>query len=148
MKITSYLIPFVLALIAAIGNAVVTLGQKKATAYEHPFLFGAFSLLFASLVLFGISLFFSARNAAAYIAANIPWFMTTGSGLVLLNIFLYLLYREYGAAYYTLYAMLAIVTTSIVLAAWVFKESMNVYYWISLGMAALTIVFFLKGKAQ
>lgn len=148
MKITSYLIPFVLALIAAIGNAVVTLGQKKATAYEHPFLFGAFSLLFASIVLFCISFVYTIRNATEYITTNIPWFMTAGIGLVLLNIFLYLLYREYGAAYYTLYAMLAIVTTSIILATWVFKENMNIYYWVSLGMAVLTIVFFMKGKSQ
>lgn len=39
-----------------------------------------------------------------------------------------------------------VITTSIGLAVLVFKESMNVYFWLSLLFAALTVVCFIKGK--
>ncbi|MEQ1922242.1 MAG: transporter, partial [Pyrinomonadaceae bacterium] len=70
----------------------------------------------------------------------------SGLGYVLLNIGLYFLYRNFGASYYSLYAVLSIVTTSILLATLVFHEKMNLYYWLSLGFAGLTILSFLKGQ--
>ena len=146
MKTSNLIMPLVLAFVAAIGNAIVTLGQKKADPFPHPFLFGGFSLLFASTVLFALSFVYPAQNTGAYIRSNLIWFATAGVGLVLLNIFLYILYRDYGAAYYTLYAVLAIFTTSIALAVWLLNETMNLYYGIALGFAALTIFFFMKGR--
>ncbi len=146
MKYLQFLIPFSFALIAAVGNAIVTLGQKKATAYDNPFFFGAFSLLFASITLFIIASFYPVKNISDYFIENIRWFITTGIGLVLLNIFLYLLYRGYGASYYTVYAVFAIITTSILLSVIIFRENMNRYYWISLGFASLTIIFFMRGR--
>ncbi|MBK7243493.1 MAG: EamA family transporter [Saprospiraceae bacterium] len=148
MKLQQIFIPFILALIASIGNAFVTIGQKKASSFSNPFFFGAFSLLFASATLFIVALFFGTKGLSNYIYVNSKWFATTGLGLVLLNIFLYFLYRNYGAAYYTLYAILAIATTSIIVAIFMFNEKMNLYYFISLAFALLTIIFFMKGKSS
>ncbi|NOT49876.1 MAG: EamA family transporter [Chitinophagaceae bacterium] len=148
MKLQQILAPFLLAFAASIGNAMVTIGQKKATTYSNPFFFGAFSLLFASATLFVVAMFFTTKGVSNYFYVNAKWFATTGAGLVLLNIFLYFLYRNHGAAYYTLYSILAIVTTSIFVALYVFNEKMNMYYWISLAFALLTIVFFMKGKSN
>lgn len=147
MKWWAASVPFGLAFVAAIGNALVTYAQKKATPFDHPFYFGAFSLLLASLGLFGIATFFSSGKIIPHAVENFVWFAVAAAGLILLNIFLYVLYRHYGAAYYTLYAILAMVTTSIGLAVLVFKESMNVYFWLSFLFAALTVVCFIKGKS-
>jgi drug/metabolite transporter (DMT)-like permease len=148
MKLQQIFIPFLLAMVASIGNALVTIGQKKATPFSNPFFFGAFSLLFASATLFIAAMFFGTKGLTSYIYVNGKWFATTGFGLVLLNIFLYFLYRNYGAAYYTLYSILAIATTSIFVAIYLFNEKMNVSYWISLTFALLTIIFFMKGKSN
>lgn len=148
MKLQQIFIPFLLALVASIGNAIVTIGQKKATSFSNPFFFGAFSLLFASATLFIIAVCFGTKGLSNYVYVNSKWFAITGLGLVLLNIFLYFLYRNYGAAYYTLYSILAIATTSIFVAIYLFNEKMNIYYWISLTFALLTIIFFMKGKSS
>lgn len=148
MKLQQILTPFLLALVASIGNAVVTIGQKKATSFSNPFFFGAFSLLFAAVTLFVIAIFFGTKGLNNYVYVNGKWFAMAGLGLVLLNIFLYFLYRNYGAAYYTLYSILAIVTTSIIVAVYLFGEKMNLSYRISLAFALLTIIFFMKGKSN
>ncbi len=148
MKLQQIFIPFLLALAASIGNAIVTIGQKKASSFSNPFFFGAFSLLFASVTLFIIAMFFGTKGLGNYVYVNGKWFATTGVGLVFLNIFLYFLYRNYGAAYYTLYSILAIATTSIFVAIYMFDERINIYYWISLIFALLTIMFFMKGKSS
>lgn len=141
------LYPFILALLAAIGNALVTYGQKKSSSFENPFFFGAFSLLIASVFMFLIAFLYQSKGNMAYINDNFKWFGVSAIGLVLLNVFLYLLYSHFGASYYTLYAILAIITTSIGLCVWIFHEKMNTYYWISLGFAFFTILFFMKGKS-
>ncbi|HMZ95098.1 MAG TPA: hypothetical protein PLC61_07535 [Chitinophagales bacterium] len=74
------------------------------------------------------------------------WIFISALGLVLLNVFLYVLYRNFGANLYTLYAVLAIGTTSIGASVIIFKERWNVYYGLSLITAAITILLFLKGK--
>ncbi|MBK9671992.1 MAG: EamA family transporter [Bacteroidetes bacterium] len=122
MKLTEMIVPFFLALIAAIGNAFVTLGQKKASAFHNPFFFGSFSLLFAAIILFCISFLYPTKGLQQYFLLNFKWFIIAGLGLVILNIFLYFLYRNFGASYYTLYAILAIITTSILLSVVVFNE--------------------------
>lgn len=148
MKIAAFIIPFSIALFAAIGNAIVTLGQKKAGIFPNPFFFGAFSLLFASVFMFCIAFLYKTEGLTNYIYVNYKWFAVSGIGLVFLNVFLYFLYRRYGANSYTLYSMLAICTTSILLAVFVFREKMNSYYWLALCLAILTVLIFMKGKAM
>jgi drug/metabolite transporter (DMT)-like permease len=138
----------VLALTAAIGNALYALGQKKAVQHENPFVFGVFSLFTGSVLLSFVSLFFNTNNIGVFFVKNLKWFGISGLGYVLLNIGLYFLYRNFGASYYSLYAVLSIMTTSILLATIVFNEKMNFYYWVSLVLAALTIFFFLKGQTS
>ncbi|MBX7174501.1 MAG: DMT family transporter [Pyrinomonadaceae bacterium] len=145
-KLDSATSAFLLALTAAIGNALYAFGQKKAVPHENPFVFGVFSLFFGSVLLSVVTLFFNTNNVGNYFVENFKWFMVSGLGYVLLNIGLYFLYRNFGASYYSLYAVLSIITTSILLATIIFKEQMNFYFWISLIFAGLTIFFFLKGQ--
>ena len=147
MKVSGILIPLILALCAAIGNAMVTVGQKNASNFDNPFFFGAFSLLFATIGLFAIALFHKTEQLYAYAVGNFQWFAMTGGGMLVLNIFLYFLYRGHGANSYTLYAILAIITTSIGVSVYYYGEKMNIYYALSLVLAIATVLLFLKGKA-
>lgn len=146
MRSDSTVSAFLLALTAAVGNALYALGQKKATESDNPFLFGSIALFVGSALLTVIAMFFNTQTVGSYVVTNLKWFGVSGLGYVLLNIGLYFLYRNFGASYYSLYAVLSIVTTSILLASLVFHEKMNLYYWLSLGFAGLTILSFLKGQ--
>ena len=135
-----------LAFVAAIGNALFALGQKKATLHSNPFLYGSLTLLTGGILLSIIAAFFDARGLTNYSIVNFKWFLISGTGYVLLNVGLYFLYRNYGASYYTLYAVLSIMTTSVLLAVLVFNEKLNWYYGLSFLCAVLTILFFMLGK--
>lgn len=148
MKLDSISSAFFLALTAAVGNALYAYGQKRAAVHDNPFLFGAFALLAGSALLTIVAMFFNTQTIGSYVVENLKWFFVSGLGYVLLNIGLYFLYRNFGASYYSLYAVLSIVTTSILLATIVFHEKLNFYYWLSLGFAGLTILFFLKGQTS
>ena len=147
MKVPEIVVPFILALIAAFGNAIVTIGHKNASDYDNPFFFGAFSLLLASIGLFVIAFFYKTEQLYQYVIGNFKWFVAAGLGMLILNVFLYFLYRGYGANSYTLYAILAIITTSIGVSIFYYNEKMNMYYLASLIFAVITVVFFLKGKS-
>ena len=146
MKVFQLLLPFLLALIAACGNALVTVGQKRAEAFTNPFLFGACSLFLASLILFAIAGAHSTAGWRSYVGANGQWMAASAAGLVLLNVFLYVLFRSSGAGAYTLYALLAMGTTSVFVAVKVFGERITGFHCISLFFAALAIVFHLIGS--
>lgn len=146
MKATTFLFPLLLATIAAVGNALATLGQKKSSGIGNPFIFGATALLIAGFSLLVVAFIYQPKNNVAAITANFKWAAVTASGLVMLNVFLYVLYRQYGANFYTLYSMLAIITTSILLSVFIFNEKMNTYYGLSLIAALVSIFFFFKGR--
>ena len=136
MKTGSVTMAFFIALAAAMGNALVALGQKKAASFSNPFFFGAFSLLLASAALFAVAFINNnCKGLGQYTAGNMQWFAVSATGLFILNIFLYILFRSYGASYYTLYAILAIATTSVLLGVFIFYEKMNGYYRASLAFA-------------
>lgn len=146
MKISPALMAFVIALLAAIGNAMVTYGQKKSGPFHNPYFYGGASLLLAGMIMIGIACFFKMEDWQQFIRMNFGWICMAASGLVILNIFLYLLFRWYGASYYTLYSVLAVLTTSILLSVAILKEPMNKWYWISILFAVLSIFFFMKGS--
>jgi drug/metabolite transporter (DMT)-like permease len=70
-----------------------------------------------------------------------------GGGLFLIYLGFYLLYARYGASYYTLYAVLSILTTSILVGLVFFREPVNVFEILSIAAAFLSIAFWGLSKA-
>lgn len=138
--------PIFLSILAAVGNAMVAYGQRKAIVNFNPYLFGAGSLLLASIILFTIGNTTNKSSIIGYIKVNYLPIVISAIDLSTLNVFLIILYQRYGTGYYTLYSSFAILTTSIVLAIYIFKEEFNLYYLISTCFAFVTIIFFMKGK--
>ena len=137
---------FVFAFIAAIGNALFVFAQKKSTASQNPFLFLMLALITAIVLLGLASLAFPKVNYTEYIKENYKYALLTGLGIFITYIGFYYLYSKYGASYYILYAILSILTTSIVVGVVVFKETFNVFYLLAILSALLTIVLFYFGK--
>ena len=59
----------------------------------------------------------------------------------------YLLYSQYGAVYYVVYAVLSIITTSVGVGILIFREPFNPYQVGALILAILAIVLFSYGQA-
>ncbi len=134
------------ALLAAVGNALFAFGQKKITLSKNPFLFliGALTICISLFLL--STIFFKRINLKEYISLNWKWMVISGFGFFLTFIGFYFLYTKYGTSYYILYAVLSIISTSILLGFIIFKEKFNIYFALSIVFALLTILFFTLGK--
>ena len=136
------------ALIAAVGNALFAFGQKKSVVVDHPFVF-IFSALVVCLALFTITSFFLPKpEISTFIKDNYPWVLISGLGFWLIFIGFYFLYSRYGASHYVVYAVLSIVSTSIIVGIIVFKEAFNLYHFLSVITAISTVVLFTIGQAK
>lgn len=138
--------PLAFALIAAVGNAVFVAGQKKAVPFDNPFAFIALAAIICVFLTLLFAPLFGQPNYLEVIKQNGHWAALSGIGLFLTYLGFNLLYSRYGASNYILYAVLSIITTSIIVGVVVFKESFNIYHWFSLGASIVTVVFFAIGN--
>ena len=136
------------ALSAAVGNALFVFGQKKSAVADHPFMF-IISSLVVCLALFAATSFLLPKpEISTFIKDNYLWVLISGLGFWLTFIGFYFLYSRYGASHYVVYAVLSIVTTSIIVGIIVFKETFNLYHFLSVITAIMTVVLFTVGQAK
>lgn len=140
--------PVIFALIAAFGNALFATGQKKSLNVQNPFSFISLAALVCIvLTLLSVPLFGRA-NFLDVIKSNLVWAVVSGVGLFLTYIGFNLLYTRYGASQYVLYAVISILTTSVVVGVLIFKESFNSYHVLAALSAIVSIVFYSVGQAR
>ena len=138
--------PVAFALIAAVGNAMFAAGQKKAFQFENPFTFIALAATISLILTVLLAPIFGQPNYSEAIKQNGQWAVLSGVGLFLTYLGFNLLYSQYGASNYILYAVLSIITTSIIVGVIIFKEVFNVYHWLALLSSMITIVLFTIGS--
>ncbi len=138
--------PLAFALIAAIGNAMFAAGQKKALEFENPFTFIALAAIICVFLTVLFAPLFGQPNYSEVIKHNGIWAILSGAGLFLTYLGFNLLYLKYGASNYILYAVLSIITTSIIVGVVLFKETFNLYHWLALASSIITIVLFTIGN--
>ncbi len=136
------------ALIAAIGNAVYALGQRKGADVENGFIFIALTALVAMTLLFLVTPFIGQTNYVATFKNSYQWILVSGCGVAITFVGFNLLYTKYGASHYLLYAVLSIITTSILVGVMYFREPFNGYHWGSLALSVATVVLFSMGEAK
>ncbi|MCG8337335.1 MAG: transporter [Proteobacteria bacterium] len=145
MKYTIVL-PLVFAGLSAIGNAMFAFGQKRAEIADNPFLFLILTLA-ACITLFLATIpFLPGTNTVQYLSRNVTWVLISGVGFFLTFAGFYFLYTGFGTSYYVIYAVLAILTTSIIVGVFIFKESFNLYHALSVVCAIVTVVLFSWGQ--
>ncbi len=142
----NFLGPFLFALVAAIGNAIFVAAQKKAVPFENPFAFIAMAVVVCAILTLSFAPFFGQPNYLNAIKLNGVWVVLCGAGLFITYIGFNLLYSKYGASNYILYAVLSIVTTSIIVGVIIFKESFNIYHWFSFITSIVTVILFAIGN--
>ncbi|PJZ57249.1 EamA family transporter [Leptospira barantonii] len=146
MKLSSAILPFLFALIAAIGNAFYAYGQKKSAPTAGPFLFLIPTLIVCIFLLVVSFFFYKPEDWRDYLSQNRIYFWLSGAGLYFTFLGFYLLYSRYGTSYYILYAVFSILTTSIFVGAFLFSERLNLYHYFSILAAFAAILLFNLGQ--
>jgi drug/metabolite transporter (DMT)-like permease len=134
------------ATIAAVGNALFVYGSRGSAEAKNPFIF-MFGAVIVGTVLFSIAIsFFDTHRNISFLLANWKFVLMTGCGFFISFLGFYLLYTGFGASSYILYAVISILTTSIGVGVFCYREPFNLYHTLSLLCALLTIVFFSYGQ--
>jgi drug/metabolite transporter (DMT)-like permease len=82
----------------------------------------------------------------AFTKVNMGPALWAGIGTAITYVGFYILYSKFGASFYALYGMLAMLTTSIFLAIVILKERFNWSIGVSIGLAGVALGFFLYGQ--
>ena len=132
--------------VAAVGNALFVYGQRRASIANNPFVFMASAVIVCSLCFAIMAVAFRTHQEIDYLSKNLLSIVISGVGFFVTFIGFYFLYSQYGAVYYVLYAVLSIITTSIGVGIFIFKEPFNAYQFGGLILATLSIVLFSFGQ--
>jgi len=142
------LLPIVFATIAAVGNAMFALGQRKSAGAENGLLFVGMSAVVAFILAIFFAPLVGAFDAGSTLKGNWKAVLLSGAGLFLTYLGFNLLYSRFGAAQYVLYAVLSIITTTIVVGIFWLKEPVNLYQKIAIAMALAAVVLFSIGQSK
>jgi drug/metabolite transporter (DMT)-like permease len=141
------LILFAFALLAAVGNAMFAMGQKKTQSIGNSLVVIALS---ASICLVITFVFLAITGGLDDIAigfrSNWIWIFMSGVGLFLTYLGFNLLYTRYGATAYVFYAALSVITTSFIVGVLILKETVNLYHLLAGAAALISIALFSLGN--
>lgn len=142
------ILPILFALIAAVGNAMFALGQKKSAGFENGLFFVAASALVACLLAAILSPLVGGIGLNEITKSYSKPLLISGSGLFLTYLGFNLLYSKFGVSQYVLYAVISIITTTIIVGVLWLKEPINLYHKIAIVLALIAVVFFSIGQSR
>ena len=137
-----------LALLAAGGNALFVYAQKRADLPQNPLLLLAGAAFVAFVVLGTYSAVAGVPDVAEYARTRGVWMLLTGIGLALTFVGFNFLFNRFGASYYTLYAALSILTTSVGIGFLAYREPVNGWIVAATGAALVAIALLGIGVAR
>ncbi len=135
------------ALLASIGNAVFFYSQKRAELAQNPMLLLGLAALVCATILLTSTAFMQWPNVQAYAQTHGTWVLATGLGLTATFVGFHFLISRYGASFYSLYSVLAILTTSVGVGYLVLKEPVNGFIVASTMAAIIAVVLLGIGVA-
>ncbi len=141
------ILPILFATVAAAGNAMFAYGQKQSSGVSNGLLYVGASALVACLLALCASPAVGPTNLEG-IRQNWGLVAVSGVGLFLTYLGFNLLYVNFGVSQYVLYAVISIVTTTVVVGFLVLKEPMNGYHNAAIVAALVTVVLFSIGQSN
>jgi len=136
------------AALAAVGNALFALGQRRSSAAANGLLFVGLSAGIAVAVALACAPLLGPFNAITMVRTQWRALLLSGAGLLLTYAGFNLLYSRYGASPYVVYAALAIITTSVGVGFLYLREPMNHYHVAAVLLAAAAIIVFSIGQSK
>lgn len=143
-----FLGPLFWAAVAAFGNGIFAYSQKRLAGVDNTLMVAGVCGAVAVLFTWVVTPLFGTTRYGSFIGANSRWLLFGGFGLFLTYIGFNLLYTRYGTSYYVLYAVLAIITTTLFVGIILFRESFNGYQWTAFMLALAAVVLFSIGQQQ
>ncbi len=142
------ILPILFASVAAIGNAMFALGQKKSADFDNGLLIVGAS----ALVAFLCSALFSPLMGEFDIGNVVKLYwksvLLSGIGLFFTYLGFNLLYSKFGVSQYVLYAVISIITTTVIVGVLWLKEPINIYHGIAIALAIVAVLFFSIGQSK
>ena len=135
------------AFIGALGNAMFAASQKKAMALGNSLAFLVISIFVSFILALILAPFSGPTKYTTIIKQSSIWVVVGGIGLFLTFLGFNLLYTNFGTSSYMLYAVMSIITTSIIVSVVIFKESFNIYHWAAFVGAIVTIILYTIGNS-
>ncbi len=136
------------AAVAAVGNAMFALAQRKSERVENWLLFVGVSALLAALCSFVSASLVGPFHLESMVKSHWRTMALSGVGLYLCYIGITFLYLHFGAAQYALYAVMAIITTTIMVGIFWLQEPVNIYQKIAIVLSIAAVVFFSVGQSR
>jgi drug/metabolite transporter (DMT)-like permease len=141
------ILPILFASIAAAGNGLFAYGQRQSAEVSNGLLFVGASASVACLLALLTSPAVGPVNLES-IRQNWVLVAVSGVGLFLTYLGFNLLYSNFGVSHYVLYAVMSIVTTTVVVGFLLLKEPVNVYHKAAIVAALVTIILFSVGQSK
>ncbi len=141
-------LPVFFATIAAIGNAMFAFGQKKSAGVENGLLFVGLSALIAFLCAVAFAPLVNSLEFGKLVEQHWKPLLLSGFGLFFTYLGFNLLYSRYGVSQYALYAVISIITTTILVGIWWLKEPVNLYQKAAIVLSILAVVLFSIGQSK
>ena len=132
--------------LAAVGNAMFVYGQRKSSLSNNSFSYLIGAVLVGAVIVTIVAFSYSTGQAVNFVTDNIVMIGIGGLGMSNTYLGFYLLYTNYGAIYYVVYAVLSIITTTVVVGVIILGEGFNKYQAIAMVLAILSIILFTIGR--
>lgn len=142
-----FILPILFASIAAAGNALFAYGQKQSSGVSNGLMYVGASALVACLLSLLVAPVVGPANLDG-IRQNPTLVAVSGAGLFLTYLGFNLLYSNFGVSQYVLYAVISIVTTTVVVGFLVLKEPANGYHNAAIVAALVTVLLFSIGQSK
>lgn len=134
--------------LAAFGNAVFVYGQRGSSPSTNPFLFILGAVSVCTLLFLPATWLFRSPGDVSFLLANVRCILLSGVGFFITFVGFYFLYSQFGASHYIVYAVLSILTTSIGVGVFLYREPFNLYHAASMVLAVAAIALFSYGQIR
>jgi drug/metabolite transporter (DMT)-like permease len=141
-------LPIVFATIAAVGNALFALGQKKSASAENGMLFVAVSAFIAVSLACLTAPLLGNFDLGGTVKLHWKNALIGGAGLFLTYLGFNLLYTRFGASQYVLYAVISIITTTVIIGVFWLHEPLNFPQKLAVLMAIASVILFSMGQGR
>ena len=142
------LLALTFALIAAIGNALFALGQRRAAGAHNGLSFVAVTALITTILSLLFARLLGPIGLGTLVRENGRALLLAGGGSFITFLGLNLLFSRFGVSPYVLYAMLAILTTTHGLGILYLHEPINGYKLASILLALISVLLYSFGSAR
>ena len=131
---------------AAVGNAMFVYGQRRSSVNNYSFSYLIGAVIVCATIVLLVSLIYNSNEAVNVIQKNWVTICVGGIGMATTYLGFYFLYTNYGATYYIVYAVLSIITTSVLVGVVLLGEQWNFYQLIGMLLAIGAIIMFSIGR--